>query len=626
MKTINSITMNIKSIISKSHLYKLIAVAGILFIHGFANAQNNGWPKIINANDGSVIKVFQPSPESFSNNILKTKAVISLLLPDSTDPVFGTFWAVQTVETDQSSHTISVISVKVPNLKFSGDVDPNTINYIKTTLETDLPSVEPDLSLDGITTALANDAKQKSLSKSIENNPPKIIYASQPSILVLIDGEPKLQHNDNWNLDAVINTPFTIVKNNDGNFYLYGGKHWYSATAATGQYHSIDNVPDNLQTIQSSVDNANNSDPGFSNDSTSNQPGVISNIIVSTTPAELIQSNGDPSFTTIDGTDLSYINNSQNDIFLSQGDQQYYVLISGRWYKAPDLNGTWQYIPANALPSSFAKIPEGSPKDNVLASVGGTKEAREAVMEAQLPQTAKVDRNTATANVTYDGDPQFENIQGTNMQYAVNTPNSVISDNGRYYCVDNGVWFVSDSPSGPWVVCTSRPDDVDFIPPSCPVYNMKYVYIYDVDPDWVYMGYTPGYLNAFVYGPTVVYGTGYRYRSWWGRHYYPRPCTWGFSMHYNPWIGWSLGYDYGFDWFNIGFGFSAWPGYWGGGWWGPSIYRPPFVDIDIVPMDIMDIEIILEEDKLLADVLHLEEGRHLMVGAEIIFTISEEVL
>jgi hypothetical protein len=27
-------------------------------------------------------------------------------------------------------------------------------------------------------------------------------------------------------------------------------------------------------------------------------------------------------------------------------------------------------------------------------------------------------------------------------------------------------------------------------------------------PDWVYMGYTPGYLNNYIFGPTVVYGTG----------------------------------------------------------------------------------------------------------------------
>jgi uncharacterized membrane protein YgcG len=106
---------------------------------------------------------------------------------------------------------------------------------------------------------------------------------------------------------------------------------------------------------------------------------------------------------------------------------------------------------------------------------------------------------------------------------------------------------------------------------------MKYVDIYDVTPDYVYMGYTPGYLNAYVYGPTVVYGTGYYYRPWYGHYYYPRPYTWGFGIRYNPWFGWGFGLGFGYDWFNVSIGFgNAYPwGYWGnGGWWGPRVYRP----------------------------------------------------
>ena len=114
--------------------------------------------------------------------------------------------------------------------------------------------------------------------------------------------------------------------------------------------------------------------------------------------------------------------------------------------------------------------------------------------------------------------------------------------------------FSLTMPNGPWQVSTTRPDDVDRIPPSYPVYNSKYVYVYDATPDYVYTGYTPGYLNAYVYGPTLVYGTGYYYRPWWRHHYYARPYTWGFSMNYTPWYGWGFGYGFGYDWFDIGFG------------------------------------------------------------------------
>ena len=113
---------------------------------------------------------------------------------------------------------------------------------------------------------------------------------------------------------------------------------------------------------------------------------------------------------------------------MDENSQQYFVLISGSWYQTKNLNAdNWKYIPADQLPADFAKIPPGSPKDNVLASVAGTDAARDAVMDAEIPQTAKVDRNTATTTVTYDGQPKFTDIDGTNLQYAVNTSSTVFA-------------------------------------------------------------------------------------------------------------------------------------------------------------------------------------------------------
>jgi hypothetical protein len=110
------------------------------------------------------------------------------------------------------------------------------------------------------------------------------------------------------------------------------------------------------------------------------------------------------------------------------------------------------------------------------------------------------------------------------------------------------------------------------IPPSCPVYNVTYVYVYDFNSDVVYTGYTSGYTCSYVYGGTVVYGTGWYYRPWYRYYYYPRPVTWGFGVHYNPYSGWnfSFGIRVGgpYGWFRVGWGrpYAYWGprGYWGG--------------------------------------------------------------
>lgn len=553
-----------------STLFLVLATASGLT--GFAQQE---WPRSMTAPDGTRIKLFEPQSESLSGGVLKFRYVVSVQADDQDDPVFGTQWSVANVTTDAGGRTLTVRSVKVPNIKLASDTNDARINYLRSVLEQQMPEVMSTLDLDQVNRSIARNAEEKKQSAKMNNDAPDIVYADKPSMLVLIDGEPKWQTNPDWGLDAVVNSPFTIVRQN-GRVFLYGGKRWYSASSVTGPYTPARDLTSELRQVESAVNALDNSNPGYANSASKGaDAGVDRDIIVSTHPAELVQTRGDAVLTPIEGTDLSYVSNSDNDIFRNAADGKYYILLSGRWYRSDRLNAGWSYVPSTNLPADFARIPQGSPKDNVLASVAGTDAARDAVMDAQVPQTAKVDRNQASADVTYDGQPRFQDVPGTRLQYATNTQSSVVRYGNKYFVVDRGVWFEANSPDGPWYVATERPADIDIIPPSSPVYNLKYVYIYDVTPDYVYMGYTPGYLNTFIYGPTVVYGTGWYYRPWYGHYYYPRPYTWGFSFHYNPWFGWSMGFGYSYGWFNYGWGAGCWGG-WSGGWWGPRMYRPPY--------------------------------------------------
>jgi hypothetical protein len=553
-------------------LYAIISALFITLVFSSAAVAQSEWPRTLTTPDGDLIKVYQLQPESYANGILQANAAISIVANGKDEPVFGMIWLNANAETN--GQQVNIGSANVNALKLPNENDQDKLIALQRAIAEAISGWNVSIPLSDIKGLLQMNDEQAKLASNINNNPPKIIYASKPSLLVVIDGAPKFQNNSKWNVQTVVNTPFIIIKNNNNRFYLYGGKHWYTAGSVTGSYMLTTDVPGNLENIQADITQANKDN----NVQQEQNDYAISNIIVSTEPAELLQSNGEPNFTPVQGTNLLYVKNSDNDIFMDVTGQQYYVLLSGRWYRSSALDGKWQYINADKLPGDFSNIPEGSPKDNVLASVAGTDAAQDAVMDAQVPQTAKVDRRSATADIQYDGNPQFDDIDGTDMSYAVNTPGSVIRWRGTYYAVDNGVWFQSYSPNGPWAVSAERPYAVSLIPPRYPVYSMKYVYIYDVTPDYVYMGYTPGYLNTFVYGPTVVYGTGYYYRPWYGTHYYARPYTWGFNMHYNPWTGWGFGFNYNYGWFNMGFGdygYNSWGGYYGG-WWGPSVYRPSY--------------------------------------------------
>jgi hypothetical protein len=198
------------------------------------------------------------------------------------------------------------------------------------------------------------------------------------------------------------------------------------------------------------------------------------------------------------------------------------------------------------LPADFAKIPPTSPVGSVLASVPGTPQAQEAVLQSQIPTQASLDRNTTKVEVIYSGPPKFEPIAGTDMFYAVNTAYDVIRVGDKYYVCYQGAWFVAPDSGGAWVLADTVPAVVYTIPPSSPLYRVTYVRVYGSTTTTVVYGYTAGYTMSYVSGGVVVYGTGYYYPPviWPGPIpiYYPYPYSYSGATWYNSNTGaWARG-------------------------------------------------------------------------------------
>src|SRR5207249_2471317 len=74
-------------------------------------------------------------------------------------------------------------------------------------------------------------------------------------------------------------------------------------------------------------------------------------IFISTEPAELIITDGPPRFATVEGTSLEYVENTTANVFKEPTDEELYVLISGRWFRAWTTDGPWEAVPRSDLPS-----------------------------------------------------------------------------------------------------------------------------------------------------------------------------------------------------------------------------------------------------------------------------------
>ena len=325
-------------------------------------------------------------------------------------------------------------------------------------------------------------------------------------------------------------------------YYLAVGQQWLTANSLEGQWSATKKLPPEMSKVPQ--------DKQWSALKKFIPPpakpkGVAPDVFYSDKPAEVILFDGQPVYAQIPDTQLEYATNTNSVVFVYTPTQQFYYLTAGRWFRTTDLQqGSWTYATPD-LPPDFAKIPPSSPASAILASVPGTEEAKDAVLLARVPTTMMVNSKEAAAKVKveYAGDPKFEPIKGTSMEYAANTPDKVIKVGDVYYLCLQGVWFMSPNPAGPWTTCTSVPQEIYTIPPSSPVYNVTYV-TQTANPDGtVTANYTAGYLGTFILGAAagaiLADGSGY----WWppycyGGYYYPYPGTYcgayygGYGYHY----------------------------------------------------------------------------------------------
>ena len=533
-------------------------------------AQESDWPRTVPMGQG-MVTIYSPQIDEMNDNIIQYRAALAYRATPGAEPVFGAGWFESPVKIDSAKRIVHPTDLSLTETRFPAGTD-DIQSELATVVARQSPGWNLDFSLDELDTALQTAATETS---AVNTTPPRIVYRDHPALLISIDGEPVLREVENSPYKAVINTPYPLLY--DGKYYYLNAATdvWYRARKATGPYQFESTPPKAIAAMVNPDDEAALEEQPTEKITAANAPEIV----VSTEPAELIVTEGPAAFVPL-VDDLLVLQNSDDDVFMHVSSQKFYIVLAGRWYQADSLTGPWAYQASDSLPNAFADIPRDSNQADSRVYVAGTEEAKDAVLDAQIPQTAAVKRGEVDIEVKYDGEPVYQQVDGTDLVYIQNTGSTVMVSGGLYYLVEEGVWYVSSSRNGPWQVSDHRPEQVDTILPTSPVYNTKYVHVYDSTPSVVYVGYTPGYTGSYVYRNTIFYGTGWNYRPWVSPYYYyPRVSTWGFNVSYNSWSGWNYGLSWGWGPFSASY-YSG--GYWhqnqrwyhrNHGRWGPGRYR-----------------------------------------------------
>ncbi len=508
------------------------------------------WPREITLADATLL-IYQPEVDAWRGNTLEVRAAVAVKPKGAKQETFGVVWATARTQVDRVSRIVALEDFTVTRSNFPTLPDGGA-GYVSALQQHFAPS-QRTIALDRLEADLAAAGAVKPTGIAVDNTPPRIIISETPAFLVPIDGAPAIRQIPGTTFERVINTRALIIRpQGSGSNYLHVYDGWLVATSIAGPWLPPSVIPPAIDPIArqlATTGQVDLLDGGNVKPKPSLKAGAPA-IYVSETPAELIVFKGPPTYSTIAGTSLLWASNTTADVIYDTAGREFYALVSGRWYRAPLLTGAWTYVASASLPGDFRRIPVAEPAGVVLASVAGTPQAQEAVIANSIPQTAAVPRvNGPKFAPVFDGAPQFRGIQGTSLEYVVNSPTPIIQVSATsYYAVRAGVWFSATALSGPWYVAAYVPAVIYTIPPASPLHYVTYVQVYGSTAKVVYVGYTPGYLGTVVSSDdVVVYGTGYAYQPWIGTAWYPPPATYGVVAQpiYNPAVGMAFGFAMG---------------------------------------------------------------------------------
>lgn len=403
------------------------------------------------------------------------------------------------------------------------------------------------LRLELVAAAPAAAPAEPAAAPKLSMSAPEILVRRWPSVLVQIDGEAVLDVVEDFPFEYVLNTAADLFRDpKTTTWYLLADGWWLEAKKLEGPWKLAATPP--LVLSQMKVTHPRGhvrmflpGTPEYAQRTGGKKqtpPATLPEVIVRDKPAELVLLEGDPLFLMIPnvGNRLMVVANTESDLLYHPKSSLFYLLLSGRWFQAEDVQGPWKEA-FGSLPEDFAKIPPDHVRAHVLWCVPGTAEAAEAAALAQIEERIALAGGTRT-EVRYDGkEIRTVPLEGTPLKLVVNTEDDVLQAEGAYWCCARGAWFRSDDGRS-WELATALPAAIDQIPESSGAYHARFCRPYGKAEAGVVFGATGGYLGTFLWKGAPIYGTGYAKRGLLrDGNWYPAARTYGENRWYDPLSG-----------------------------------------------------------------------------------------
>lgn len=453
-----------------------------------------GWPRSFTAT-GVAFEVHEPRVESWDGKQLVAYATVVARPDGQAQPVPGVVRLTARTVVDQAAGAVELEDLALTDVSFptARDREPAWLDLLRT--------FAPRAKRVSLANLEASAREASAIAKgraASPPQPPRLLVARNPAVLVAIDGEPQFVPLAGTRLQGARNTRVVLLKDPAGKLYLRVYNGWLSASDLRGNWTVVQEPPGAAQALKlARASGRANLLTGKRDPKTGKLPTLskdnVPMIVVSLRPAILIGISGQPKFAPIAGTRLEYVTNTRAHVFRDTTTKRIYALVAGRWFEAPALRPMFELSPADKLPADFARIPADSPKGEAVAAAKPAPSGAVPVLPPAMPAIVAAPRKQARFDVVINGDPKLQPIAGTELNYVANASAPIIQvDINDWYGEQSGVWFKAPDATGPWTVTDQVPPEIYSIPPNVPIYHAIHSRVFASTEDVVYYGYTPG--------------------------------------------------------------------------------------------------------------------------------------
>jgi uncharacterized membrane protein YgcG len=198
---------------------------------------------------------------------------------------------------------------------------------------------------------------------------PMVFYSTSPAEIILFQGVPVMKPITGTSLTYASNTSsYVLFSSQTSLYYFLTSGRWFSAPGLNGPWaYATPNLPADFGNIPESspVAPVLSAVPGTDQAADAVMIAQIPtkvDVDPKAVPPVTISYSGDPKFTTIDGTSLSYAQNTTDKVIMV-GNNSYYACINALWYVSSTPQGPW--VVATSIPQAIYTIPSSSPVYNV---------------------------------------------------------------------------------------------------------------------------------------------------------------------------------------------------------------------------------------------------------------------